>query len=100
MYDTSTDTLTIGALQHVLDVLSDNHFPSSNWHKLGVRLGLSYDTLTSIEANYSRDVDRCFYECLAVWLKSTTKATWTGLANATSKIGEESVASHISEIIF
>lgn len=60
--------LDITNLDDVMKELSSQHFPSSEWFKLGIQLGLHYNTLKAIESNYSKDCDRCLYECIAAWL--------------------------------
>ena len=64
---------------------------------LGLHLHLSHNDLTTIDNNY-RDSNRCLQECVALWLKSDTAATWDTLANAVSATGDKAAAAHISKI--
>ena len=84
-------------LVDIIDALEEGGFKTSEWHRLGLRLSISYDDLTTIENNYSKDVVRCLEECLVKWLK-TGKATYAGLAGALKKIGEGAAADHISSV--
>ena len=37
--------------------------------EFGLECGLRHNTLKELEANYPRDVSRCFTECVALWLR-------------------------------
>ena len=37
--------------------------------EFGLECGLRHNTLRELEANYPRDVSRCFTECVARWLR-------------------------------
>ena len=58
---------------------------TADWFNLGVALGLSYDTLKTIESNY-RDARRCQTEMVMAWLhmKDNTQPSWQALASAVS----------------
>ena len=85
--------------------LRDGYFPSHRYKDLGLELGLHYNTLSDIEANYSRDVEKCLTECLAKWLSEadsvykTGKPTWIALVRALEEIGERGVAYHINNYV-
>ena len=81
----------------IIDALKKGGFTTTNWHKLGLRLSISHNDLTIIEHNYPNDVVRCLEECLVKWLK-TGKATYTELAEALKKMGENAAADHISSV--
>ena len=80
-----------------MDVLKDGNFQTRKWFDLGLRLHLLYDDLTIIKSDYP-DSNECLRECLALWLKSDTAATWDTLANAVSATGDKAAAAHISKI--
>ena len=65
----------------VLYVLKRSNFSTDKWFDLGLKLGISYNDLKTIETNYPREAQRCLIDCLAKWLQSG-KATYTGLVNA------------------
>ena len=83
-------------LVNIIEALKKGGFTTSNWHELGLQLSISHDDLTIIETNYPNDVVRRLEECLVKWLK-TGKATYTGLAEALKKMGEDAAADYISE---
>ena len=94
--------LDITDLQDIDEALRTYHFLTINWHQLGLHLGLTYDKLTTIEANY-RQVERCLQEYLSCWLRMDydtskyNKPTWTALAIALEKIGEKVTANGIRQ---
>ena len=57
---------------------------TAEWFKLGVALGLSYDTLKTIECNYPKDAQRCQTEMITAWLRSTSQPSWQRLASTLS----------------
>ncbi|XP_019857935.1 PREDICTED: uncharacterized protein LOC109586201 [Amphimedon queenslandica] len=96
----SLQTLSIDDLNDVLQLLKDCDFPDKEWMTLGLNLGLTKNTLDSIEANHPRDVHRCLVECLSKWLKKADKVispTHETLSTAARSIMEIAVAEKISE---
>ena len=79
----------------IIDVLEEGQFPTTDWYRLGLRLRIEDKDLKIIEHNYPKNVIRCLEDCLLKWLK-TGKATYTGLAEALKKMGENAAADHIS----
>ena len=85
--------------------LRNGHFPSYRYKYLGLELGLHYNTLSEIEANYPRDVEECLTKCLAKWLSEADsvytkgKPTWRALVRALEEIGEGGVAHHINNYV-
>ena len=71
------------SLRTILDSISTL---TAEWFKLGVALGLSYDTLKAIESNYRGDVHRCQTEMVIAWLqmKDNSQPSWQSLASALS----------------
>ena len=55
---------------------------AADWFSLGVALGLSYDTLKTIESDYPRDASRCLTEMIIAWLRNSSQPTWQGLVLA------------------
>ena len=71
------------SLRTILDSISTL---TADWFKLGVALGLSYDTLKTIESNYRGDAHRCQTEMVIAWLrmKDNPQPSWQALASALS----------------
>ena len=90
----------INDLQDVLDALKKQSFTTSNWRQLCLRLGLSYDTLTSIESDH-RMVERQLEEGISHWLrikydnKKYAMPSWQVLANSLERIQEKAAAEGI-----
>ena len=59
---------------------------TADWFNLGVELGLSYDTLKTIESKYRGDARRCQAEMVMAWLqmKDNSQPSWHALASALS----------------
>ena len=55
---------------------------AADWFNLGVALGLSYDSLKTIESDYPRDTLRCLTEVIIAWLQDSSQSTWRGLVFA------------------
>lgn len=85
-------------MNDILNALTAAHFSSSDWFKLGLELGLYYNTLKSIKANNRGDSDDCLRDCITKWLqradsvdkKGGTKASV--LINAVTNIDKASGA--------
>ena len=74
---------------------------TAEWFKLGVALGLSYDTLKTIESNHRGDAHRCQTEMVIAWLqlKDNSQPSWQSLASALSSpsVGRVEIATMITE---
>ena len=85
--------------------LRDGNFPSHRYKDLGLELGLHYNTLSHIEANYPRNFKMCLTKCLVEWLSEVDsvykngKPTWRALVRALKEIGERRVAYHITKLV-
>ena len=55
---------------------------SDKWRELGTQLGLSQDTITSIEKNHSPHDDRCLINVLNIWLQSCESPSWMAIVKA------------------
>ena len=69
------------SLRTILDSISTL---TADWFNLGVALGLSYDTLKTIECNHSKDARRCQTEMVIAWLQMKDNPSWQALASAVS----------------
>ena len=68
----------------------------SDWHTLGIQLGLTAGQLNNIHVTYhAHGVDRLKTVMFNVWLKRSPNASWTDLITALRAMGEERVASDI-----
>ena len=76
-------------------------FPKDRWRKFGLRCGLHYGTLKTIQANYPRDVEGCFTECVTCWLRREDavdkegKPTLQRLADIVEAVGDKPTAENI-----
>ena len=67
----------------------------TDWHTLGLKLGLTMSQLDEIEDTYRR-VGRRKAEMFDVWLKSSPNASWADLITALKSMNEYTVASEIA----
>ena len=87
----------------VLELLDKCRFPVKRWHDLGLRLGLSGNTLDIIERNHPFDIERCLDECLSLWLRRVDNvdnrggATWDSLSTALRSMKEIAVADKLDK---
>ena len=90
MYCTE-DTLTSKNLGEMLTEVLD-------WHKLGTKLDLRDHSLAEIRINYSvHGNDRQRQEMITKWLAFDTEASWSKLAGALEKMGENTAAKNIRD---
>ena len=69
----------------------------SDWHQLGVRLGLEMSQLREIEQSYhTGGVSRMKSEMLSLWLKSTPGGSWDELVTALEEMGEKVLAREVA----
>ena len=83
----------------MISLLERHNYSKSSYHRLGLRLKLSYNTLENIRKDH-RDVHSCFTECLASWLRKADRVkdpTIDTLIAALRGIGENAVADGINE---
>ena len=90
-------------LREVQMLLRDGHFLDAKWIYLGDALGLSNDTLSSIETNH-KDTSRCLRECIVKWLDRADSvdenggARWSTLIKALEECHQKQPAELISKI--
>lgn len=76
-------------------------FSKDEWDKFGLVAGLYQPTLSAIEANHNKDVDKCFRECVSCWLHKQDKVeekgvpTWLRLADILEEVGYKDLAENI-----
>ncbi|XP_019860208.1 PREDICTED: uncharacterized protein LOC109588491 [Amphimedon queenslandica] len=96
---TSGRTLSIRDLNEVTVLLERHKYDKTSYYQLGLRLLLYDNTLRSIEHEHRGQVDRCFTECLAKWLRKADGVetpTIDTLIAALRGIGENAVADGIN----
>ena len=59
----------------------------TDWHTLGIYLGVKSSILKRIEKNYSGDTERCKTEVIHFWLQNDSEPTWNRLARAVEDMG-------------
>ena len=75
-----------------------------DWKRLGLTLGLLYNTLTCIETHRHYKQDDCIKDMLSAWLQQKDNVTQTGvpswsvLRGALQKIGEHELADRIVSV--
>ena len=69
----------------------------SDWHSLGVKLGVQPTDLSMIERNYHGDNARCKHEMLYCWLRTahTPGPTWEAITEALLQMGQHNMAMNI-----
>ena len=69
------------SLRTILDSISTL---TAKWFDLGIALGLSYDTLETIESDHLRNTHRCLTEMVLAWLrmKDNSQPSWQSLTSA------------------
>jgi CRISPR/Cas system-associated endoribonuclease Cas2 len=81
--DANASRLSISDLVNVLAALTGISKP----YLLGIQLKLNLVELKEIEKNHPRDIDRQKTEVIKYWLRNSTDASWTTLANAVERLG-------------
>ena len=86
----SLSPLTVNQLVEAVSTVTD-------WHKLGLRLGIAMCKLRELELSY-QGVDRLKAEMFDVWLKNSPRATWGDLIIALRAMDEHTVVSDIEAV--
>ena len=69
--------------EHSLVTIVDTiHTLTAQWFNLGLALGLSYNSLRTIESNFPRDSLRYLTEIVQLWLQNSSHPSWRGLVSA------------------
>ena len=74
--------MTVKEIQNEL-----NEMTAAKWYQLGVQLGISSATLSTIESDYPRDAQRCTTEVIIRWLRNAPEFPWAKLAEAVEVMG-------------
>ena len=70
-----------------LDELLDN-ISTTEWFRLGLKLGLTSDELEVIESDKKSDSSGALMAVLRKWLKQSDNPTWRAVVGAMRDIGE------------
>ena len=93
--------LNFAAIDDLSDVVIAVH-DLTNWRLLGLQLGLSDSTLTSIEKDRHYNTADCKIDMLAAWLKKKDNVSqkgdpsWSRLKDALRRMRENMIADSIS----
>ena len=60
---------------------------AAKWYQLGVQLGISPATLSTIASDYPLDAQRCMTEVILWWLQNAPECSWAKLAQAVEAMG-------------
>ena len=87
---TAQVTPSLQELSNELNLVSD-------WHTLGVKLGVQPTNLSMIERNHHGDTARCKHEMLYCWLQTahTPSPSWEAITEALFQMGEHKLAMNI-----
>ena len=87
----------------IKELTSINHLDCTDWHCLGLYLGLFEPTLKAIGKDHKECKD-CLIECMSAWLKGEDKVRevgggpcWLSLVSALDTIGEKHIATNIRD---
>ena len=69
----------------------------TEWHKLGMQLGVPVHTLSTIERDNPCDADRCKNKVLIWWLHNVKDGSWDELARAVEAIEYKVLANKLRE---
>lgn len=95
--------LDIKDITEVEELLTKYNFTTVHYYELGLHLGLSTNTLDTIEANHNKNAFRCLIECLKAWLRQADQVKKRGgpthhaLIKALKEIGEVAAAEGIDK---
>ena len=81
-----------------LRILSSELARVSDWHTLGLKLGLRADQLSVIQINNQAfGVERCKSEMLDKWLRTNPSASWRNVVSALQSMEEHAVANRVMQ---
>ena len=84
------DSSALKDLSNLLNSVTD-------WHALGVKLGVKSHELETIQRNYPHDTMRCKHEMLAYCLRGANPPTWRDVRDALCQMGEHESAEKIQK---
>ena len=67
----------------------------TEWHELGMYLGVHLYELDRIEEECSTNIKRRLQQTLSLWLQRKPNASWLDVVNALRKMGQNRVAESI-----
>ena len=70
---------------------------ANKWLVFGLHLGLEIEKLECIEANHPTNCQKCTTKVIIAWWKQQESPTWEQIVQALKKIGNERLASTITE---
>ena len=68
--------------EELITVLNLTWDARSKWYNIGLKLGISVDTLDAVKIYHREDCDECYTEVLKRWLRNDLSPTWSALADA------------------
>jgi len=69
--------------------------PVTDWHNLGLQLGVPDYVLKQIQDNYPRNDSRCKSEMLSCWFNNAEEQSWDVIADALETIDYRKLANKI-----
>ena len=66
----------------------------TNWHQLGLYLGLEMSTLDEVDQSY-QEISRKKCEMFRRWLRTTPAASWEEIVSALKEMGEKRIAGEV-----
>ena len=84
------DIVQLG-LEHLLSI------QVTDWHHLGLKLGVPEDELRAIRLNNPVDLNACKREMLSRWLQRDIQAMYTKLEDALLECGDSETASDVAK---
>ena len=73
------------------------HLHVSNWHRLGLALGLKSYKLDTIMRDHQGDTDSQICKMFEVWLRTQPDASYEQLINALCEVEDETVANFLCQ---
>ena len=101
MHSYVNDTCCVGnrpSIKQLVEAMRMEDIDITQWHDLGLELGISNNILRVIEAN-NRDVNTCCRIMFEKWLEMTPNASWNQLIIALRAIEMNTAANAISKLL-
>ena len=71
------------------------HLQVSDWHRLGLALGLKFDDLNIIEKDFRGDTRKQTCKMFELWLRTQPDASYEQLIKALHEVGDKTVANSL-----